>query len=248
MTAPLPAAPTPAISATRAATGSVESPEASRVSSGIGVSAAAAERSELRARFSSWRTAPPRHAEGERDLLVAATLELAQQDGVALALRERLDRHQHVAQPLAALERLVGPLDAVDALVQLVVAQAAVAQSVERRVVRDPVQPGPQVELRAVAVHRLVGLHERLLHHVLGALRRQQARHVAHQRAAVALDDRLEGRLGPGADEVHQALVRLRGEHGPAGQPGWVKERSRGHGPVIGVNMEHRGRAQHHAR
>jgi hypothetical protein len=59
MTAPLPAAPTPTISATRAAAGSVESPEASRVSSGTGVSAAAAERSELRARLRSWRTAPP---------------------------------------------------------------------------------------------------------------------------------------------------------------------------------------------
>jgi hypothetical protein len=134
---------------------------------------------------------------------------------------------------------MVGPLDAVDALVKLVVAQAAVAQRVECRVVGDPVQPRPEVELGTAPAHRLVGLDERLLHHVLGALGRQQTRDVAHQRAPVALDDRLEGRLGPRADQVHQALVRLRGEHGPAGQAGWVKERSRGHGPVIRVNMEH---------
>ena len=58
ISAPLPAAPMPTISATRVETGSAESALASRVRSGIGVIAAAVARSELRARFRSWRTAP----------------------------------------------------------------------------------------------------------------------------------------------------------------------------------------------
>ena len=49
-------------------------------------------------------------------------------------------------------------------------AQAAVAQGVQRGVVRDPVEPGLQVELRVASLHRLVGVHERLLDDILGPL------------------------------------------------------------------------------
>ena len=50
--------PSPTSSATRAVTVSVDSDQAARSTSGIGIKLAAAARSELRARFRSWRTAP----------------------------------------------------------------------------------------------------------------------------------------------------------------------------------------------
>ena len=111
---------------------------------------------------------------------------------VALALGQGLHRVERRAQLLAALERLVGPLHAVEVVVELLVRPAVLAQQVERGVVGDPVEPGPQVEVGVPCDHRLVGAEERLLHGVLGTAGRQHARAVGEQRLAVALDDRLE--------------------------------------------------------
>ena len=87
-------------------------------------------------------------AEGERDLLIAQPVDLAQQDRVTLALRKRLDGRHRGPQPLPQLERLVGPLHAVHVLVELVVAPAVLAQKIQRSVVRDPVEPRAQVQVR----------------------------------------------------------------------------------------------------
>ncbi len=171
-----------------------------------------------------------RHAELGSDLLVGATLELAQDDCVALALGQRLHRRHHFAQPLGALERLVRSVYPVDPLVELVVTQPSVPQRVERCVVRDPIQPGAKVERGLVAQDRLVCAHERLLHGVLGPLARQETLRVPKQRVPIARHDRLECRLVARAHEVDQAGVGLGRQHGPAGQSSRSDERLRSHG------------------
>jgi hypothetical protein len=80
--------------------------------------------------------------------------------------------------------------------------------------VRDPVQPRPQVQLALAGADRAVGVEERLLDRVLGALGRQQPPAEAQQRAPVARDDRLERPVVTGAREVHQPIVALRVEQG----------------------------------
>jgi hypothetical protein len=91
-------------------------------------------------------------------------------------------------------------------------AEGVVAQSVVRRVVRNPVEPGLQEQGPFVSMHRAVGLHEGLLYGVLGPLTSEQRRAVAQQRTAVARHDRLERRLATRAAQVDQPLVALRGE------------------------------------
>ncbi len=116
------------------------------------------------------------HAELVGDLVVAAALERLENDRAALALGQLLHRGHHRAQPLAALERLGRGLDAVDLLAHLLVVEAVLAQEVQRRVVRDPVQPRPQVQLGVARVDRAVGAEEGLLDGVLRPARREQPR------------------------------------------------------------------------
>jgi hypothetical protein len=100
------------------------------------------------------------HAEGRRDLLIAPSFELAQDDRVTLVLGQLLHRGDHLREPLAALERLIRALHAVAALVERLLGERAVAQTVQGRVVGYPVEPWAQLELRVVPADRLVGVDE----------------------------------------------------------------------------------------
>jgi hypothetical protein len=154
-----------------------------------------------------------------RDLLVRASLELSQDEGVALPRWELLHRGQHRTQLFAPLQLQLGPLVRRASLVQLLVSKSVVAQGVVRRVVSDPVEPRPQEQGPFVSVHRVVRLHECLLHDVLGPLASDQRGAVAEQRSPVARHDRLERRLAPRAGQVDQPLVALRCEQSRARQP-----------------------------
>src|SRR5436305_1120034 len=163
------------------------------------------------------------------DLLVGAALELTQDDRVALALGKVLDGANHLADPLALLERLRRLDHAVEVLRDLVVVPAVLAQEVQRRVVRHAVQPRLQGELGLVAADRPVGLEERLLDGVLRAAGREQALAVAQEGAPVAADDHLEGALVARAHEVHQPGVALRVQERTSGQAGGFDQLTRGH-------------------
>ena len=164
------------------------------------------------------------HAELAGDLVVAAALELAQHERVALALGQRLHGIQRRAEVLAALEGLVGALDPVEVLVELLVGPAVLAQQVEGGVVGDAVEPGTQVEVGVLARHRLVGAEERLLDRVLGPAGRQQARAVREQGLAIALDDCLERRGMTRAYEIDEAIVALGAHESCAGEPGRLNQ------------------------
>ena len=93
------------------------------------------------------------------------------------------------------------------------------AQVVERAVARDPIEPGPHVDLALVGEHRVVGRREDLLQDVLGVLAR--AEHVpaeGQQARLVARAQHLEGGMLPAARQRDQALVGLQAEQrgGPA--------------------------------
>jgi len=80
----------------------------------------------------------------------------------------------------------------------------------QAHVARDPVEPGPHVDLALVGDDRAVGRGEHLLQHVLGVLPRAQ--HVAaegQEARAIALDERLEGGLVAYANELYQTLVAV---------------------------------------
>ena len=151
------------------------------------------------------------HAEVGRDPLVAVAVDRVPDDHLALLGRQRADRSDHAAEALAGGDHLVGPLDAVEPLRELVQPGLRIARDVERRVVRDPVEPRPQRRRHprvVVARQRRVGVDERLLHGVLG--RRaggDEATAVAQQRRSVALDDRRERLLVAGVRERDQPLV-----------------------------------------
>src|SRR6185312_1080671 len=169
-------------------------------------------------------------------LVVALALQLALDERVALPRGQRVDRGHGQAELLAALERLVGPLDAVEVLAELVVRPAVLAQQVQRRVAGDAVQPRAQVEIRLVAGHRLMGAEEGLLNGILGAGRGQDAGAVGQQRAPVTVDDRLEGRGVAGAHEVDQPRVALRTQQRGAREACGLDQPSWRHVVPIGAN------------
>jgi hypothetical protein len=91
------------------------------------------------------------------------------------------------------------------------------AKVVEAAVAGDPVQPRPHVDRPRVGEHRRVGVREHLLKHVLGVLGR--AEHVTAERQqarVIAIEQRLEGTVVPGADQRDQALVALQTQQGRA--------------------------------
>jgi hypothetical protein len=169
-----------------------------------------------------------RHAEVGRDPLVALAVERVPHDHLALLGRQRADRADHPAQPLAHLDDLVGPPHTVEALGELVVPGLRIARDVQRRVVRHPVQPRPQDDRRAPARERGVSVDERLLDRVLGRRARQVPAAVAEQRRPVALHDRREALLVTRARERDEALIGRLDEHprpGAAGELRWVRSR-----------------------
>ena len=161
-------------------------------------------------------------SEVRRDLLVAVAVDRVAHDHVPLPRGQRAHGAQDRPQPLAAQQRLVRALDAVEPLRQRRVGGLRVARDVERRVARDPVQPRAQRlrHARALARQRGVGVDERLLQRVVGGGRREQAADIEAQRRAIARDDRRERALVAGAGEGDQPLVGLRRQHPRAGEPG----------------------------
>jgi hypothetical protein len=87
------------------------------------------------------------------------------------------------------------------------------AQRVDRLVVRDPIQPGPQIPHARALPQRLPGADERRLQDVLRQLLGEQAPQVALQRTAVSLDDRLKGAIVAVAGQADQTAVGLRTQH-----------------------------------
>jgi hypothetical protein len=142
------------------------------------------------------------------DLLVAAALELAQDERPALPAWQRADRGHDAAQALAPLMRLLGAL----LTVQLFGERhgvAVVAQLPQRGVDRDAMDPGAEAARGAVPDERLVGVEQRLLDGVLGPVLGQDAAARAKQRAAVAADQRLERLVATRGGELDQPLVAL---------------------------------------
>ena len=79
------------------------------------------------------------------DLLLAATLHGDGKQRLALALGERGEAGEGVADERTALGELGGAADTLERLAQLVVVIAVDAKRVQRRVVDDPVEPRPQI-------------------------------------------------------------------------------------------------------
>jgi hypothetical protein len=151
-----------------------------------------------------------RYAQRGGDLLVRAALELAQQQRVALRAGERRDRRQQLVEPLAPREHLLGRFAGARGPAVRERLIAARAQDVEGRVVRQAVEPRPQLQRPVVrCAQRRVRVGQRLLDGVLGAVGAQQPGAVAHERGPVALDDRGQGRLVPGTGQLDEASVGL---------------------------------------
>src|SRR3712207_1661855 len=131
-----------------------------------------------------------------------------------------------VANHGAALGQLGRTARSLQRLAQLVVVVAVDAQRVQRGVVDDPVEPGPQLADLVAAEQRRPRRHEGLLEGVLRTRLGQQPAAVAQQLAPVALDDGLEGALVTLAGERDEAVVALRAQqrdggsgHGDRGTP-----------------------------
>ena len=147
------------------------------------------------------------HVAGDRVDL--AVLELAGDEDLALALGEPAHAGHEPAQVLTLLQHDDRIAPALGLLLERVVAEVAAVERVEGQVARHAVQPRPQQELAVVVAQEDVGLHERLLHDVLGVIASDEPRAVAHQRPAVAVHDRLEGARRVLAGERHEAGVAL---------------------------------------
>ena len=148
------------------------------------------------------------------DLVLRAPLDRDPQQRVALAVRERGQSGERPPHHRPALGQLRRPAAALERLAQLVVVVAHRTAGVQRGVVDDPVQPGPQLAHVVTAPQRRPGGEERLLERVLGPRLGQVAPGVAQQRAAVPLHDRLESTLMPAGRQRDQSLVRLGPQEG----------------------------------
>ncbi len=144
-----------------------------------------------------------------RHLVLAAALDRDPQQRLALALRQGREARQRLPHDRAALHLLLGRRPAAQRVLELRVVVAGDAQLVQRGVVDDPVQPRAQVAHLIAALECAPGGQVRLLARVLGARLGQIPAGGAQQHAAVALDDRLERPLVPGARKYDQPLVGL---------------------------------------
>ena len=161
-----------------------------------------------------------------RDVFVGERVDLAQQQGGALRLRELLHVGEQLAEALAAKHAVAGREAVVGVVdVHRVHADGAGAsQVVERAVARDAVQPRAHVDVALVGEDRVEGGREDLLQDVLGVLAR--AEHVAHegqQARLVAGAERLEGSMLAASGQRDEPLVRLQ-----AKQRRWSPQAGRG--------------------
>ena len=131
------------------------------------------------------------------------------QQRLALVAGQRGHAGEGLADHRAALGVGLGAAGRSEGLGQFVVVVAARLQPVQRRVVRDPVQPGLQVADLGAAREGGPRLHVRLLEGVLSARFVEHAPQVAVQRAPVALDDRHERPLMTRPRQHHEAIIGL---------------------------------------
>ena len=73
----------------------------------------------------------------------------------------------------------------------------------------DRVQPWPEAVHRRSAGERPVRFKERVLNRLVGVGVAEQLRAVSDERAAITVDDRLEGRFRPVPDELREPLVAV---------------------------------------
>jgi hypothetical protein len=142
-----------------------------------------------------------------RHLVLPLALDRGPQQRVALAIRQRGDGGQrpvHERPPLDLLLWARGRRQRVDELVEVL---AGHAQLVERGVAHDPVQPRPQLADLVAAPERRPGRYEGELERVLGPGLGQDPPTRPQQRAAVALDDRLERAVVADARQRDQPRV-----------------------------------------
>ena len=83
-------------------------------------------------------------------------------------------------------------------------------QRVDRAVVRDVQQPGPERRIAAPAREAVVGAQERVLRHVLGVVLADDPGRDAEHDVAMALDEPLEGPQIARECRPHQVVVRRR--------------------------------------
>ena len=163
---------------------------ATQEASGSGVSTVAAARSVVRARRTSWRTAPSLTPSSRATSRAAVARRRAKQR-VALAVGQRRDAGQRLAHHPRRSSASSGAGPTAERLGQLRGVVARLAQRVERRVVGDAVQPRPQVAHLGARAQRRPRRRNAAAGRPRRAPRAGPAQ-VALQRPAVALDDRLE--------------------------------------------------------
>ncbi len=149
-------------------------------------------------------------AETAGDLLIAAALELAHHERVALAFGQRLDRRDHLAELLAPLDLVVfDESRRVDTAVGRPGVGGPIAEQVHGRVVRHRVEPRADVAHLVSSGQRRVRPDERVLDSLLGVAVADDPGAVGDQRAPVADHDQLERGLRPLGDELRQPLIGL---------------------------------------
>jgi hypothetical protein len=158
---------------------------------------------------------------GARNLFVAVAGDGGAEDDLALHPRQRGDAHERLSCGQPAFEICVACGGAPGCRLgralglggDLATLAGGAAHDIDGGVVHDAVEPGAQIAHLGAAAQRRPGLHERLLHNVLGAgLREGHAPAVAQQRSTVAEHERLEGTIVTGTHERREPLVGLCGQ------------------------------------
>ena len=165
-------------------------------------------------------------AEVVGDLSAAVAADRRAQQRLALVARQRRHTGEGLAHHGASLEVRLRAARRTQRLGELVVVVACPLERVQRRVLGDPVEPGPQVAHLRALLQRGPRLQEGLLERVLGPGLREHPADVTVQRLPVALHDRLERALVTLPHQHDEARIGLRAQQG--------RGKNRGHGSGIG--------------
>lgn len=179
--------------------------------------------SSLRARCRRPFHASQRELGDRRDVLVAESLDVAQDEHGAVVRAEQRDLALEALAPLASLASLerrrrgavrAGRLGVADRVLlevdRLGPAKPGLAQ---RGVVGDLQQPSPERALAAEAVEPVEGAKEGVLAHVGGVVSSDDPRRHSVDDVAMALHQRAEGLEAPGSRSGDELLVGI-GGHG----------------------------------
>jgi len=152
-----------------------------------------------------------RGAELGGDLAVADALELPLDQGLALRIGKGAHRHHEPIEFIPLLGEVARVRMGGEGFIELVDPGFA-ADRVQGTVADDGEEPWPKVDFAGIVEQGGMGLGERCLHDVLGAVGGDDRGREADQRPAVPADDLLERGVVTLPDELDQPLVRLRGE------------------------------------